>query len=250
MQGQIALTDRRATADDVLAYLNADYRLRAGLDPEVSDGEILARETTIGEWRAICDLIAARRLTRVLNAWFGLTESDTACLAVLVPEAQRTLGGLADFVAARARWQDFQSISVAGRPDAAAGAFFCLRGLLAQAGVPVAELRPSTPISSISRTHLGPLAEALSRLAPSLVPVPEVTLHRRQQVGAGLVVLSVLALLVAGLMSQRALAVASAVGVALGLLLRRGPVADVGFGPHRTFGELARAMAALRRATP
>ena len=250
MQGQTSLTDRRATAGDVLAFLNADYRLRAGLDPEVSEGDTLTRETTIGEWRAICDLIAARRLTRVFNEWFGLAESDTACLAVLVPEEQRTLGGFTDFVAARARWQDFQSISVAGRPDAAAGAFFCLRGLLAQAGVPVAELRPSTPISSISRSHLSPLAEALSRLAPSLVPVPKVTLHRRQHVGAGLAVLSALALLVAGIISQRALAVASAVGVALGLLLGSGPVAEVEFGPHRTFGELARAMAALRRATP
>jgi len=45
MNGTNALVYRDATEADVLAWLNADYRLRSGTDPEVDSGETLRADT-------------------------------------------------------------------------------------------------------------------------------------------------------------------------------------------------------------
>ena len=223
MHGEASLTSRVPTGDDVLAYLQADYRLRAGIDPEVDEGEELRADTTVEEWRFICDLVSVGRLAPVMDQWMGTAYGTGAWRAALEPEGERTLGELAAFTAIGTRWPTFASASLGGTPDPAAGAFLCLRGLLARAGVPVATLRPSTPVAAIATAHLNALGNALAKLAPALVPVPVVR---------G----SYLAYAMAKMLS--------AVGVRVG----HGGW-SVEFGPWSTFADLARAIASNRQAT-
>jgi hypothetical protein len=248
MQGQPAFLERSVTPHDVMAYLNADYRLRAGIDPEVSEGEVLTATTTIAEWRSVCDLVSVRRLASALPAWFDLSASSAECLGVLTPERDRTLGDLSAFVAERATWPEFQPPLIAGQSHAGAAAFFSLRGHLARAGVSVNDLRPSTPIGSLSRKQLRHVMEAVAKIAPDVVPVPTIIHSPRQRIGSWLVIFAMLAALIALLSDAESDAyIIAAFGVIFGLLLTRGRPAAVTLGSYATVGDLAAAAAPERR---
>jgi hypothetical protein len=247
MQGQSAVTERSVTPSDVLAYLNADYRLRAGLDPEVSDGGVLTATTTIEEWRSVCDLVSVRRLASAIPAWFDISASPAECFDVLAPERDRTLGDLSSFVAKHATWPDFRPLQIAGQSHAGAGAFFSLRGYLVRAGISVNGLRPSTPIESLSRKQFRYVLEAASRMAPDVVPVPTIIHSRRQRIGSWIVIVALLTAIVAYFSNADAGAyIMAATGVAGGLLLNRGRPASVTLEPYVTVGDLAAATAAAK----
>lgn len=248
MNGLGTLTYRPATDADVLAWLNADYRLRAGIDPEVDAGMILRPETTIAEWRSICDLVNTGRLASIMHEWFGVARPAWDWEAILEPEDERTLADLARFVSPYMTLPGFSSIRVSGTEDKASGAFFCLRSLLANGGVPVERIRPSTVIATLDRSYVLPLGDALARLAPEITPEPRIVARRRQRVGGWLALLGFI-LALHGLIR----AVGTELGLALilvlvGALLGAGPPAAVEFGSFRTFGDLARAIANQREA--
>jgi hypothetical protein len=246
MQGTGAIIDRVVTPADVLAFLNADYRVRAGVDPDVDTGETLDPATTIDEWRLICDLVGTRQLAHVLNKWLEMEEPVTAWHRVLNPEKTRTLGDLAAFVAPRSRWPGFAAVRVAGVEDEAVGAFFAIRGVMARAGLPVSGLRPSTPLTSFTQQNLVDLATALTRAAPEVVPVPEVVEHRRQRVGGSLLAIGFVAFLLASLTTRWIYLPALLLAIP-GLIMARGAPAAVNLAPYETVGDIARAMAHGRR---
>ncbi len=247
MQGQSAVIERSVNPDDVLAYLNADCRLRAGDDPEVDEGQILTATTTIEEWRFVCDLVSVRQLASTLPGWFDISASTAECFEVLTPERERTLGDLSAFVAKRATWPHFRPLPIAGSTHAGAGAFFSVRGYLVRAGVTVTDLRPSTPFASLSRKQLRYVLEAASRIAPEIVPVPTIIHSRRQRIGSWLVITALLALLAAPAFDARIGAyIVTATAAMLGLLLNLGRPASVKLGSYATVGELAAAAAKSR----
>ena len=248
MNGTGTLACRSATEADVLAWLNADYRIRSGLDPEVDSGAVLRPETTIAEWRSICDLVSTRRLTTIMHDWFDVTRPASEWKAVLEPEDERTLADLARFVAPYVHLPEFRPMRVSGVVDAASGAFFCLRSLLARAGLPVGQIRPSTPIASLDRAYVLPLGDALARLAPELTPVPRIVPSHRHRVG-GLLALLGFVLVLNGILRTSVSEIAVAVALVLaGVALSRTAPAAVNFGPYTSVGDLARAIANRRQA--
>ena len=248
MNGTGTLVYRHATEADVLAWLNADYRIRAGLDPEVDSGAVLRPDTTIDEWRSICDLVSTGRLAATMGKWFQVARPASEWDAILEPEDERTLGDLARFAAAFMRVPEFRPIRVSGVDDAASGAFFCLKHLLARAGVPVGRIRPSTPIGSLGQAYVLPLSDALARLSPELAPEPRVVPYNGQRVGGFLSFVGFV--LVWNGISRASLSdMTVAVGFFLGgFLLSSGGPAAVTFDPYETVGDLARAIASRRQA--
>lgn len=246
MKGSASLVHRLPTEADVIAWLQADYRIRVGIDPEVEGDAVLTAETTIADWRAACDLVSARRLAGVMNDWFQCERSTHEWLSVLEPEETRTLGGLARFAAPHMRMPDFQPISVGGASNAASGAFFALRGLLSQKGVDLATLRPSTPISSLTTEQVVAVGSALAMLAPDATPIPAIIPKRRQQVGVLFVVGGVLLLILGAVASSGMAAWAAALGITVGLFLGRGLPDRTELGNYRTIGDIARAVASQR----
>lgn len=247
MHGQSAVFERSVTGQDVLAYLNADYRLRAGVDPEVSEGEILTSKTTIEEWRSVCDLASVRQLALTLPKWFDISASSAECLEALTPERDRTLGDLSAFVAERAAWPDFRPLPIAGDTHAGAGAFFAVRGYLVRAGVSVDGLRPSTPIGSLSRKQLRGVLDAASKIAPEIVPVPTIIYTPRQRVGSWLVIIALLTAAGAGFVGADVRAyMLAATGAIVGLALNQGRPASIQLDSYATLGDLAAAAAKSR----
>jgi hypothetical protein len=110
MNGAAASLERRPSAAGVMGFLQADYRLRCGLDPEVDEGQTLNEATTIREWREICDLVPATRLANGMNDWFGTALPSSEWRRTLEPESARTLGDLASLSATHARWKDFKPL--------------------------------------------------------------------------------------------------------------------------------------------
>lgn len=247
MRGDTASLGRRPSATDVIAFLQADYRLRCGIDPEVDEGHTLNEATTILDWRATCDLVPVSRLANSMNTWFGTALPWSTWQRTLEPESEQTLGDLAAVVAANARWNDFAPLAVAGKPDVAVGAFFFLRGELARVGVRVEGLRPSSPINSFLRPPFDPLGRVIARSAPSVMPEPQYEPSRRHQWGAGLIVLGCIGLVLCFAWPRAWNAFCSLVIAGLGVWLGRGDV-PLSFGAFRTFGDVARAMAKARDA--
>jgi hypothetical protein len=247
MNGTGSLIYRAATEADVLAWLNADYRIRSGLDPEVDSGTILRPETTIAEWRSICDLVSPWRLSNMMHSWFDVARPASEWKAILEPEGERTLADLARFAAPYMRVPESRPIRVAGVADASSGAFFCLRGLLAKAGVPVEKIRPSTGIESLDRAYVLALSDALAKLAPEVTPEPRIFPRPRQHLG-GLLALVGFVLLLASSVRSSPNGIGVAVALVLtGALLSSGSPAAVRFGSYSTFGDLARAIADRRQ---
>jgi hypothetical protein len=135
---------------------------------------------------------------------------------------------------------------VAGRADAAAGAFFFLRAELSRHGVRIAGLRPSSPIGAFLRPPFDPLGWVIARCAPSVTPEPEYEPLRRQQWGVGLMFLGCIVGFALSFAWPHAWSVVGTLAmIGLGAWLNRGDV-PVSFGAFRTFGDVARAMARVR----
>jgi hypothetical protein len=247
MNGTGTLAYRSATEADVLAWLNADYRIRSGLDPEVDSGAVLRPDTSIAEWRSICDLVSTRRLATIMHEWFDVARPASEWDGILEPEDERTLADLARFAAPFMRLPEFRAMWVSGVDDAASGVFFCLRTLLARTGIPVGQIRPSTPIASLDRACVLPLADGLARLAPELTPVPRIVPHYRQRMGALIIALGFV-LLLTGIFRASLAEIAIAVSTVLaGVSLSSGAPAAVHFGPYESVGDLARTIANRRQ---
>jgi hypothetical protein len=64
---------------------------------------------------------------------------------------------------------------VAGIECWSAGTFLTIHSLLAKAGVPVQNVRPSTPLAGYAREYGAVFIAEIGKLAPGALPVPEIT---------------------------------------------------------------------------
>ena len=170
------------TKNDVLGTIRDSYRFAQKLDPEAEPGYDLTFDTTIEDWRTACDLLPAKKLGRALNVWFGVHFSDIDWMATLEPAKTATLGGVCDLVASRAKMPDIKEFPILGTECLSAGAFLAIRTALAKEGVPTEGVRPSTPLEPKSWRHVGPLIQAVGRIAPDVLPVPEMPYRRSYKV--------------------------------------------------------------------
>src|SRR5918999_618718 len=231
-----------ATPDYVLAVLRDAYRHAEHLDPESESGVDLTFTSTIGEWRRACDLLSWRPLGRALNKWFDIALPDSAWRVVLHPSDKHTLRDVCELIAAHAQRPISRPARIAGVECEAAGAFLVLRTMLRHAGVPVSDVRPSTPLESVARRYLGELLTTTGRLAPGIIPTPKLQHARPFDVALILAGFGLLGLLAAGVFHASGL-ILPAVGLFLsglaGTWLFRGlPLRSVTFGSVRTFRDL------------
>ncbi len=67
------MSEKKYSPHEILQILNDFYNCQAVFDPEVDPGEHLTFETTILDWRAICDLIEPKKLAKSYSDLFNLT---------------------------------------------------------------------------------------------------------------------------------------------------------------------------------
>lgn len=174
MRNTSFLPTRSMTKQDVLNTIRDSYRFAQKLDPEAEPGFDLTFDTTIQDWRAACDLLPARELGHALNSWFDVQFSDPDWIATLEPAKTATLGGVCKLIASEAKMPEIREFPVMGAECLSAGAFLTIRTALASEGVPLEEIRPSTPLEPIALKHLSSLITAVGRIAPGALPIPEV----------------------------------------------------------------------------
>jgi hypothetical protein len=253
LKGENARSFRSVSPDEVLDILRADYRLRSGIDPEVDVGAELNRDTTVTEWRVICDLVGTRHLKPFFNQLFGTTLEVAELRAALEPEQSRTLGAVCDIISAKATMPDWQAVSLGGEMNAAAGAFLRLRDLLLSAGAP-ADIRPSSPVADYARRHIVALGQAVAQLAPGLVPVPTLIWKPSHRWLAPLGLISFV-VAIGGLLALSDVVVwigftIFAATLIASLITARWAIQQVVFGEYRTFRDLAEAIARYPRPMP
>jgi hypothetical protein len=236
-----------ATADDILAVLRDQHRQQCSYDPEADPDIELSHASTIDEWRQACDLIAWRPLAKAMNEIWGIEVPLSQWQAVLVPPRKRPLGDVCRLLADNVRLPRVRPAKMLGSNCTTAGAFLTVRTYLAEAGVDVRKIAPSTSLAPYTRDHLRVFLGPVSRLAPGAIPL--VAFKRRPVVEWILAVFLIsLALTgvgactgVASLESVPALVALVSFVAAVVAVNTIGPP-DVQFGTLRTFRDLAVAL--------
>jgi hypothetical protein len=246
--------DDPATPEYVLAVIRDEHRQQCQHDPEADPAAVLTFDTTVGEWRDACDLLAWRELGRGYNQLWGIVCSNAEWHAVLEPADQRRLRDVCRLVAGRAVRPRIRPSRLLGSTCATAGAFLTIRSLLHGAGAPAGEISPSTPLAPYTRRFAEVFLGSVSRLAPGVLPPVRIRTPV-YDVADRVLLVSLVCLVVGGCGGAHLLtglgAVLFASGYALNWYAARCLLpASVEFGELRTFRDLAIVLAEASLAEP
>lgn len=170
MKGDSAFERVRMSADEVLAAIRGDHQWQSTNDPEADASAMLTMDTTVREWRRVCDLRPRRQLGAALNRRFGTSVSASQWQDTLTPEETRTLQDVASLLASGATRMIPKRTTVLGCASLVTGVFFALRASLADARVAVDSVRPSSEIGGVVGTNIDALFLALDRVRASERP--------------------------------------------------------------------------------
>jgi hypothetical protein len=162
--------DEPASPKYILAVLQDMYRQQCRIDRITNPEAVLSFDTTIAEWREICDLVGWRRLARAHNVLFGISCSDAEWYAVLEPAGERRLKEVCGLIALRAVRPLIRPSRLFGGTCATAGAFLTIRSILHEAGASVSHIAPSTELAPYTREFAGVFLGPVSHLAPGTLP--------------------------------------------------------------------------------
>lgn len=158
--------DEPATPEYVLSVLQDAHRQVCRFDEVVDPDAVLTFETTVAEWRDACDLLGWRQLGRAYNEFWGITCSDSEWREALEPARRKRLSDVCGLIAKHALRPRVRPARLLGRTCAPAGTFLTIRSLLHQAGVPVEDITPSTPLEP----YPGAISWSSSKRSPGLLP--------------------------------------------------------------------------------
>lgn len=213
----------------------------------------LSLDTLVFDWELDSEFGGWKDIARGMNWFWGIDYSWNEWRSVLVPASDKRLRDVCDFIARKARRPIIQPLHLLGHECMPAGAFLAVRSSLQRAGLKTGHLTPSTPLADCRYTLM--MASQVSRLAPGMLPVPEVV-HPLSVIGIlgmviGLPAAAVGIVLIAMAVAEGSWIAACGGGIALAVfpasmaLYYTRPL-SVTFGPLRTFGDLAKALAAPR----
>jgi hypothetical protein len=168
-------SSEKATPEYVLAVFQDLHRHAAAIDPDVERDSELSFETTIQEWRLICDLLPWRELALEYNKLFEINCSKDRWRVVLEPAKTRTLLDVCNLVASEATRPKIRPAHLLGPPCRTAGAFLTVRSILQDQGAIGSNITPASDLLDYARLHWKPLLYSLIRIAPGALP----TLHIR-----------------------------------------------------------------------
>ncbi|MFO0898963.1 MAG: hypothetical protein U0836_16185 [Pirellulales bacterium] len=241
MEANYPMATLPATPDYVLSVIQDGHRQACEYDSGTDPWAVLSYDTTVSEWRYVCDLVSWRSLGRALNDMWGIRCSDAEWRAVLEPARQRTVRDVCNLIAGRAVRPAIQPATVLGKKCAAAGAFLTVRSLLGKAGASADAIAPSTELAPYTRQHLDVFLGGVSRLAPGVLPPVKIQ-KPVYDAGVTVIVLGMTCLIV-GFAGLYVFTIAGVLLFTVGFALtwfaaRRTPL-SVEFGELRTFRDLA-----------
>lgn len=167
---------RAASPEDVLEILRDNLGHHSRMNFERDPWTALDFDTPLIDWADEYELAArADELGRAMNQFFGVDIPADEWERALDPVKTSTLRPLCETVARHLQLPAAEPAGYLGTVCREAGAFLTLRAMLHRAGVPVAEVRPSTALSHVALDHFNELLDSAARLAPGVLPSPVLT---------------------------------------------------------------------------
>ena len=156
--------------EEILQIIRANYLQQQQYDDIALKDQDLTFETTIFDWRDICDLVDTSELWKYLNYYFHLNASREIWMEILEPDDERTLWHLCRFVADTAEKEVIEPIQVMGNYCGTAAIFKSLKKRLADRGLDVSDIRPSSQFEPLVKKYKSVLIEEVNQLAPTVLP--------------------------------------------------------------------------------
>jgi hypothetical protein len=156
--------------DEILQIIRANYKQQQQYDDIVLKDQELTFETTILDWRDICDLVGTSELWKYINYYFHLEVDKETWMNILEPEDEKTLGYFCNFIAIRAEKEIIRPINLFGNNCVTAAIFKSLKGRLKKRSIDVSGIRPSSQLEPLVKKYKGGLIEEINQLDPEVLP--------------------------------------------------------------------------------
>lgn len=130
-------------------------------------------DRTIAEMRNELLLCDWKGMEANFNRIFDTAISADEWLSVLEPASEKTLGELCDFLTPYLKRKIAKPFNVWGKECQEAAVFLKIRSVLAENGVDVSELTPSSSLDEYALKHTDLFENEISRLAPGSFPQVE-----------------------------------------------------------------------------
>lgn len=155
---------------EVLQIIRANYIQQQQFDDIVLKDQELTFETTISDWRDICDLVDTSELWKYLNYYFHLAADQETWMTILEPDDEKALVDLCNFIANNAEKETIRPIKLFGNNCETAAIFKSLKIRLENRGIDVSDFRPSSQLEPLVKKYKSVLIEEINQLAPTVLP--------------------------------------------------------------------------------
>ena len=152
--------------NDILQMLISQYHLQTEFDPVVIKGMELNFQTTIFDWRDICDLIEPKKLAKVYHESFNLKTPISELEKLVSDEDKSTISDFCEYISEHAERQNIEPIRLLGQNCRTASIFRTLKQNLTEKGADTSDLKPSSEINPFFLKYGGILFDEVNRIAP------------------------------------------------------------------------------------
>lgn len=170
---------RKYTSGEILKIFKEQHRLSSPLDPEGEPSIEIEMEMSIRDWRGANDLLPWKKLYSFLNQEFRVHISEEEWKNVLEPEKKKNLSGVCQLIAKYAEIEIVEPISIFGADCLSGATFLHLKRKIAEKGVDVSELRPSSRLSPYLEKYFSPILEEIT--LTGLNPIEKITEQRKKK---------------------------------------------------------------------
>ena len=155
---------------EILQIIQANYRQQQQYDDIVLKEQEFTFDTTVAEWRDICDLIDTSELWKYLNYYFRLNLGSESWMVVLKPEDKKSLGDLSNFISSHADKEIIRPIKLFGSNCQTAAIFKSLTAKLKDRGIDISDIRPSSQLEPLVKKYKSVLIEEINQIDSTVLP--------------------------------------------------------------------------------
>ena len=193
---------RKYSQDEILQILTDFYNFQAAFDPEVDNGQTLTFNTTISEWRMICDLIEPIKLAKCHHDFFNIKTPLADFEKLLLNENSKTLGDFCNYVSENSEKAEVKPIYSLGQKCLSASIYKSLIDKLKILGIDTKDIRPSSKFVPLFDKHTNEFMEEVNKLAPGSLTKFEYRDNKIVRFGWSIIGFSLLGLILISLIWQ------------------------------------------------
>ncbi len=182
--------------EEILELLKAFYNFQSVFDPEVDKGCELTFDTTIEDWRMICDLLEPKELADYYHEFFSLSTPRIELEEILNNQRFNTLRDFSNYISKNAVKEKVVSIKLLGNDCLEAAIFKTLMSKLNKQGVDTTNIKPSSPFQPFFDNNLEAIMETANKLVPGSISTFEHEENETTIWGWRITILGILAVII------------------------------------------------------